>query len=103
VLVLYIYDLQMVKEAEARADNEAEKTLFAVTLKEHQFEMWVIVPLGILFNGFIAWLLFYRPDIFIDNKHHVWFVCLQAIVNIVLLRISVKSFNARKELINQID
>jgi hypothetical protein len=103
VLVLYIYDLKMVKDALALADNAGEKTLYTATLKEHQFEMWIIVPAGILFNGIIAFLFYYYPTLFVDNNRHVIFITLQTIVNFFLLWISLKSFYERKDLINDID
>ncbi len=100
-MILYIYDLGLIKKHRELYTTEPEKRLFDHIKGEQLFEMRTIIPAGIVFNGVSALLIWSYPEVFIQNNYHIYLAIVQMVFILFFLVNSVKSFNKRKKLITE--
>jgi len=74
--------------------------LYNDLISEQRFELFFLVPSGILFNTVCVYLLFSYTNFFITQNNHLWLICLQVIFSIGFLLLITKSFKKRAKLIS---
>lgn len=97
--ILYYYDLLLIKQGLKGKLSEGQKNLFTSTLKEQRFELWVFVPLGILFNLGALVLIYAYPKVFIDSTYHIFLALAQIIFAFFILVWVNSGFKKRLRLI----
>jgi len=99
---LYIVDLKLIKKAKDNFDNsEYGKNLYNHILSEQVYELKILVPSGLIFNGLAVFLIWEYPEIFITQGYHIFIVLIQVLFTIHIIRVSLKSFKKRSTLITK--
>lgn len=99
-MVLYVYDLGLMKKHMLLFTSEKEKKLYSHIISEQLFEMRYIIPSGIIFNFLAAFVIYFYPDIFIRNGYHFLIAFFQVTGLSLFLFNSMKSFRKRSQLIS---
>lgn len=97
---LYLYDLNLIKGYKKEFEqNFPRKRLYEHILKAQLRELKIFVPLTLIFNALAFLLIFYLPNLFINNHFHLILISLQAVVGVIFLINSIKNYKIRAKLI----
>lgn len=97
--VLYAWDLRMIEQRKQKFQTKMRKQLFAQMYKRQRFEMFYLLPAGLLFNILAVLVIRMYPDIFIDRQWHVVLAAAQVLFSAGVLFVSIRSFQSRTKLL----
>lgn len=98
--VLYLYDLSLIRKREVKFRSTQDKRrLYDHILKRHQFELYVLIPGGLIYSLIATYLIFSYPQLFLDRHFHVVLSAIQAVFSVSLLINSLRTFQRRSVLI----
>ncbi|MBI2022272.1 hypothetical protein HYS97_00260 [Candidatus Daviesbacteria bacterium] len=101
--ILYIVDLNLIsKHKTAFDDTEAKRNLYHHIKSEQLYELKILLPVGLLFN-LVAFILIYNnPELFLNQKKHLFLGIFQAIFTLGFLISSIINFQKRAKLISNV-
>ncbi len=92
--LLYIVDYRIIKSRRSDYQDVTEdKALYAHLKKQHELDMWITVPLGLLFNVSAAFLIFHA------TISHFYLILIQVLFELVVLGVTIHTFRKRSKLI----
>jgi hypothetical protein len=80
VWLLFIYDLRLIRARIAESRNESDRALYARATSDQLLNIWLLVPLLILFNLACAVAVWRWPDLFIARGGHLWLISAQIVL-----------------------
>jgi hypothetical protein len=80
-------------------NSKESKVLYKHILKRQEYELHVLVPLGLLYNIICVFLIYFYPSTFLDLHYHVLLVSIQLAFGLVVMSDTIKSFKQRSILI----
>ena len=94
VWLLFIYDMRLIRARIAESRDHTERALYARVRSDQLLNIWLLVPLLILFNLACALAIWRWPDLFIARRAHLWFVSAQIVSFIGYLIYTGRYFSA---------
>lgn len=91
--LLYIVDYRIIKNREKEYSTDDEKALYKHLKKQHEVDMYITVPMGLIVNAVSAYL------IFTSQVSHIYLIGLQLVFQCCVLAVTVHSFKKRSKLI----
>ena len=99
--ILYIFDWRVIVSRKKQFQKSVEfRKLYQHMYNRQKFELFVILPLGFIYNIIAVSIIYLYPDIFIVHHWHIIIAIIQVVFSLILLNDSIKSFNKRSILIN---
>lgn len=98
--ILYGFDLSLIRKHEEKfKDSKERQSLFRHIIAREKFEMFILLPGGLLFNIAAFVLIYLMPEVFITQKFHILLISLQVVFSLGVLVSSVRNFRKRSSLI----
>ncbi len=99
--ILYIIDYKLILDRKHIFESKAQVILYKDIISEQRFELFFIVPAGIIFNVIAFILIYFNPQLFITNNYQIGLSLLQILFSLGFLMIVLKSFKKRAKLISE--
>lgn len=101
VWLLFIYDMRLIRARIAESGEESERALYTRAKFDQLLNIWLLVPLLILFNLACAIAISCWPDLFIARGGHLWLIGAQVVSFIGYLIYTARYFNGIAPLVLQ--
>lgn len=100
--ILYLYDLRLMYAQKKNFQNtDARKKLFTDIVSRQKFELKVLVPLAILFNGVSFLLIYVYPNIFITQNYQLVLILIQLAFSLIVMGEAMIGFEKRIKLVTK--
>jgi len=94
VWLLFIYDMRLIHARIVESRDDSEHALYARARSDQLLNIYLLVPLLIVFNLVSAFAIWSRPDLFIARARHVWLIGAQLLSFIGYLFYTSRYFSA---------
>ncbi len=94
VWLLFIYDMRLIHARIVESRDDSEHALYARARSDQLLNIYLLVPLLIVFNLVSAFAIWSRPDLFIARARHVWLIGAQLLSFISYLFYTSRYFSA---------
>lgn len=97
---LYLVDLKLIKAHQTQmSQTNIGKKFFSHIVQGQVFELKYFLPAGLIYNLACVYLIYYQPEIFLENHYHLILIGIQTLFGLIFLLNSTISFNQRSNLI----
>lgn len=98
--ILYIVDLRLIRRHKNDMSTDPQqKKLYNHIKKQHLFELFVLVPAGLVYNVIALALIRLYPETFLDSHQHVFLISIQLLFGLIVLGNAMQSYRRRAKLI----
>ena len=77
--LLFAYDLRLIGMRVRDRTGAVSNRLYAIVKRDQWFNLGLLLPAFFLVNVAFAILIHLRPELFLDQNGHIWFIALQLI------------------------
>lgn len=101
--ILYLWDLQLIGARKKKFEKNPQLTLLhKQIIQREKLELFLFLPLAILFCVFSAFVIYRFPEVFIAKGYHIVLIIIQCLFAGGFLLASLRHFKERMMLIEKV-